>query len=244
MKKQKMLVCAVALVLTPWMTGISHADLMIDDFSDPVGERVIIIHNSDLDPTLLKTSSGGGSVLGGERDLLLDVLGVSKATSFSGSIGAGVFEFGSVGDPGTVAVLQYDGLDADVPGHPASLINAEGLGGVAPKDTVYGVVLAGQAFAVTEAVLAREKIVNAVVADAPVALLFEPETGFVRAVERRLQGRVLLLVPEPGEDPRVLFRDAFSNALHSHDELASLRVDRAFWYAWSRSHPESRVIAD
>ena len=28
------------------------------------------------------------------------------------------------------------------------------------------------------------------------------------------------------------------------ENLEHQRVDRAFWYAWSRSHPGSRVLAD
>ena len=121
---------------------------------------------------------------------------------------------------------------------------AEGLGGVGPKDTVFGIALDGQALAVTQSVLEAERIVNATLGATPVAWLYDPETGFVRAIERRLEGRVLVLEPVPGQDPRLLFRDTTSGEVRGFDELTPVRVDRAFWYAWKRSHPSSRVISD
>ena len=117
----------------------------------------------------------------------------------------------------------------------------EGLGGVGAKDVVFGVVVEGAAHAVTEGLLEREGIVNAVVGGRPVAFLRDSTTGRVVAVDRRLGERVLVAVPRPGRNPAEFFEDALSGEVHGPDELQELRVDRAYWYAWSRSHPGSTV---
>jgi len=121
---------------------------------------------------------------------------------------------------------------------------ADGLGGVGPKDVVYGIALNGEALAVSERLLRSRRVVNAVVGGRTVAWLLDEETGFPRAVERRLEGRVLMLEPLQGENPALLFRDASSGEVHGSDELSALRVDRAFWYAWRRTHPGSAVLTD
>jgi hypothetical protein len=121
---------------------------------------------------------------------------------------------------------------------------AEGLGGVQPKDVVFGVILDGDSLAVTERFLRSRRVVNAVVSGTPVAWLLDEQTFSSRVVERRLEGRVLLLEPLPGENPSHLFRDRLTGEVHAFDELRPLRVDRAFWYAWRRSHPGSPVISD
>ena len=103
------------------------AQPVIDDFSvpDPVG--AVVINLLDPDPTLIETADVLLAAVGGERDILLDVLGVSGPVSFSGSIGGGTFLFNS-GAIGVAVILQYDGLDSDTVGPPASLVNSEGLG--------------------------------------------------------------------------------------------------------------------
>ncbi len=121
---------------------------------------------------------------------------------------------------------------------------ADDLGGIRPKDVVYGVLVDGEALAVSEAVLSRRGVVNAVVAGTPVAFLRSETSDAVVAVDRRLGERVLVLEPFKGEDPHVRFRDTGSGEVHGPDELKTLRVDRAYWYAWSRSHRGSRVLAD
>ena len=83
----------------------------------------------------------------------------------------------------------------------------EGLGGgVRPKDVVFGVVVDGVPWAVTEDVLAGAGAVS------------------FAGVE--------------------LFRDPDTGAVHAAGRLKDVRVDRAYWYAWARSHPGSRIIAD
>ncbi len=120
----------------------------------------------------------------------------------------------------------------------------EGLGGVGAKDVVFGVRLAGDAVAVTERLLAAAGAVSATVGGRPVAFLRDPRTGAVVAVDARLGERVLLPEPYGAESPAERFRDALGGTLHRVDELVRLRVDRAYWYAWKRTHPASRVLAD
>ncbi len=112
---------------------VGQAALTIDDFSEPAIEQFTFINVIDPDPTLIETV--GSSILGGERDVLLDVLGSPLAISYAGTIGAGSFLFQSA-QPGTIATLQYDGTDSDLPGPPAGLVNSEGLGGI--DLTTYG----------------------------------------------------------------------------------------------------------
>ena len=121
---------------------------------------------------------------------------------------------------------------------------AEGLGGAGPKSVVFAVALEGGALAVTESLLVDRGVVNAVVGSIPVAFLRDPQTGFVKAVDRRLGERVLVPGPLPGRDPRLLFLDLVSGETRSATELESLRLDRSFWYAWKHTHPASEILAN
>ena len=114
----------------------------------------------------------------------------------------------------------------------------EGLGGVGPKDVVYGVLHDAKAIAVTEAVFASGAVVNGVVASTPIAWRRDPRTGAVSARRRDGTGRVLVLIAD--DDGAVL--DARSGAPLDWDAMPRLRVDRSFWYAWKRTHAESSVI--
>lgn len=129
--------CALA-VLLPGSSGLGA--LVIDDFAAPEPVRVPIIAWVDPDPTLIETGDPG--ILGGERDLLLDVIGTAAPSSLIGEVGGGRLRFGGL-CPGTTATLQYDGVDCDEPGNPdplagwpAALICSEQLGGM--DLTAYG----------------------------------------------------------------------------------------------------------
>lgn len=102
--------------------------VLIDDFDAPSPGEVFVIDFFDPDPTLIKTADS--SIVGGERDALVDVLGQASPISALGVVGfdgqAGVLSLGTAA-PGTSVTLQYDGLDADIVGPPAALVNAEGL---------------------------------------------------------------------------------------------------------------------
>jgi hypothetical protein len=119
-----------------------------------------------------------------------------------------------------------------------------GLGDVVPpKTVVFGVRHEKQALAVTEARLERERVVRMEVGGASIALLRHSGTGEVRAV---LAGdRVLEPVSaKGGAEPTEKLRDANTGETVSVAKLPSVRVDRAFWYAWKRTVPGARVLAD
>ena len=117
---------------------------------------------------------------------------------------------------------------------------AEGLGDVLePKETVFGIQRNGDALAVPESLMVKQRIVNTTVGAEPVALLRDDVTGGVRGVLRLHEGRVLELALS--EDALLL--DGSGREIDAAD-LAPLRVDRAFWYAWKRSHQDTRILTE
>jgi len=89
----------------------------IDNFSDPDPAKTYFINAVDPNPLLLQDSGSG--IIGGQRDLLVNVLGPSNPISANGFVGTisasnGVFNLGSASNgPGTAVTMQYDGIDAD-----------------------------------------------------------------------------------------------------------------------------------
>ena len=97
--------------------------MLVDNFGAPDPAHIYFIGAFDADPTHLEADSD--AVLGGQRDVLIDVLGNANAISAAGSIGLygglGNFRFASA-RPASMAVLQYDGIDTDLAGPPAELV--------------------------------------------------------------------------------------------------------------------------
>lgn len=119
---------------------------------------------------------------------------------------------------------------------------SEGLSdAVAPKEVVFGVKRNGDSLAVTESLLAELRVVNTVVGGEPIAFLRNEATGGVRVVFRRTQDGVLELDALPDDDTSTLLLDLGSGEEIDTRELTELRVDRAFFYAWGRMNPDSRV---
>ncbi len=127
MRAAQSLTCFLAVCLTLASEGSARADFIIDDFGEPEIVEVRVIDFLDPDPTLIQTPDP--DIPGGERDILLDVIGTPGLSTFIGEIGGGSFIFNG-STPGTTAVIQYDGLDVDPEGPPGALINSEGLGGM------------------------------------------------------------------------------------------------------------------
>lgn len=127
---KRLSVLIIAALLTPIARG-NLGGLIIDDFSNPVTPAVFTINLTDPDPTLRESPDSG--ILGGERDVLVDVAGTPQLASITGVLGGGQFVFNSV-LPGTMAAIQYDGVDLDGVG--PALTNSEGLGGI--DLTAYG----------------------------------------------------------------------------------------------------------
>src|SRR5687768_14769107 len=115
-------IAAVGLGLSA-TAQLRAAPIVIDDFAQPNPQQFYVIAAINADPLLHKTAHA--SILGGERDLLVDVVGTSNLTSASGTIGGGLYDFGSQDTVQTQ--LQYDGVDADQLLPTRALVNAQGL---------------------------------------------------------------------------------------------------------------------
>lgn len=118
------------------------------------------------------------------------------------------------------------------------------LGGIAPKDLVFGVTVADESWAVSEAVLAKDGIVQAKVGGAWVTVVYDRQSSAARAFTGGPHGRPALLETIPGTSPTEGVRDLTSGAVVRPQDLESIRLDRAYWYAWARSHLGSRILAD
>ncbi|MBN2474520.1 MAG: cytochrome c, partial [Pirellulales bacterium] len=97
------------------------AGSLIDDFDAPDPLATFFINGIDADPKAMPAI--GPKIEGGQRDALIDVQGTPNAISATGFFGQGVFNLGSA-TPGTLAILEYDGPDAD---HTSPIVNGHGL---------------------------------------------------------------------------------------------------------------------
>ena len=111
----------VSIVLL-FAANAEAAPISIDLFAKPDPATAYVIALIDVNPLLIETADAG--ILGGERDLLVSVDGVANLVAATGVIGDGTYLFGTSG-AGASATLQYDGLDADIVGPLAELINSE-----------------------------------------------------------------------------------------------------------------------
>jgi hypothetical protein len=121
---------------------------------------------------------------------------------------------------------------------------AEDLGGIGPKDVVFGLRVGDDALGVDEQLLVRQGLVSAVVGNRPVALARDPDSGFVLAFERELDGRTLFPAMVPGSSPLDELYDTAAHAIFQPSDLPRVRVDRAFWYAFAKSFPGAAVLVD
>ena len=96
-----------------------HAEpIVIDDFNLPSQGEVFFMQGREPVPTntiLVKYQDEG--ILGGERDVLIEVLGTAETLSVGGMVGydkdllLGAVQVATFGNPGTRVTLQYDGVD-------------------------------------------------------------------------------------------------------------------------------------
>lgn len=111
---------ALAATLFAQSTTAVATPVLIDDFVALTGPGNYVIGLLQSNPYLLKQPGG----IGGERDLLVTVLGAAGPVSAVGTVGGGSFQFGTAGPLASKATLQYDGFDPDTAG---ALVNALGL---------------------------------------------------------------------------------------------------------------------
>jgi hypothetical protein len=117
----------------------------------------------------------------------------------------------------------------------------EGIGGVGAKSVVFGVRTDTAETAVTEVLLEQRGVVNGLCGDVPVVWIRDDQTGGVSAFDRRLAGEVLVFAAD-GVSGKL--RDVASGVSLHTDALAAMRLDRVFWYAWKKTHPDTTVLAN
>ena len=129
-----LLIVAVGLSLS---ASQAQATLMtIDDFKQPNPAAFLLV-SPGSNPFLQHSDTSTGAI-GGQRDMLLHVIGQGMANSASGLVGHDVsfvkdaFQLGTNGAAPTVATLQYSGVDTANTSN--SLVNAHGLGGGSGMD--------------------------------------------------------------------------------------------------------------
>ena len=114
------------------VTSASGAQIMIDNFIDPnpqVGRAIRLFHQDN--PNLLEHNAVGGTILGGERELEINVVTpapLPNPFSAVAVIGQGSFDFGADSSSRVVTTLLYDG--ADGPDAGGVMSNSLGLANV------------------------------------------------------------------------------------------------------------------
>ena len=143
---------------------------------------------------------------------------------------------------------QSDSHYADYFADPGALFFpelGEDLGGVAPKDMIYGLRVGEAALAIKASLLESAGLVSAVVAGTPVAIARDPATGFAVAFERRTaDGSVLFPATIPGSSPTAELLDTATGNHFDPKTQPQIRYDRSFWYAYKKSLPDVAVIAN
>jgi hypothetical protein len=106
-------------------TPANAATILIDDFEDPVGEQGWAMRFfNPINPYVMEWPEVGGTILGDERELQVQVLSPLPMERFAavGAIGEGKMEFSANSVSRVTGILLYDGL-ADlpvIPGNPIS----------------------------------------------------------------------------------------------------------------------------
>ena len=121
----------------------------------------------------------------------------------------------------------------------------EDLGGIAPKDMIYGLRVDEAALAIKASLLESTGLVTAVLAGTPVAIARDPKTGFAVAFERRSpSGAVTFPATIPGTSPTAELVDTTTGQHFDPKQSPQVRFDRAFWYAFKKSMPDVAVMTD
>lgn len=110
-------------------------------------------------------------------------------------------------------------------------------GPLAPKDRVYGVEIAGDALAFPQALLVRQRVVEATIGDVDVVATYH--RGAIQAF--RADGRNFThaggteMVDEQGQSWNLVTGEGPNATLATVDGLP------AFWFAWADFHPDTRL---
>jgi hypothetical protein len=122
----------VAAFVALTFVGASARGALIDNFIDPnpqVGRAIRLFHQDN--PNLLEHNAIGGTILGGERELEINVVTpapLPNPFSAVAVIGQGSLDFGADSSSRVVTTLLYDG--ADGPDAGGVMTNSLGLGNI------------------------------------------------------------------------------------------------------------------
>lgn len=117
------------------------------------------------------------------------------------------------------------------------------------KEFVIGVERNGEAVAYPFSVLNDEHVVNDVIAESPVLVVFNAETGDGVVFERVVDGQTLTFesLPELGLQDRQTgsvwdgLRGTAKDGPLAGKELNRVKSTRSFWFGWKDFYPETRV---
>jgi PEP-CTERM motif len=126
-------ICAVCVVFGGWANGARGGIITIDDFNSSYQFFKV----SQGMNTAMEMTQSTPTAIGGQRDMLINVVGQAKPNTAVGFVGqdptgppyfpASAMELGTNGLAPTVTTLQYSGIDNS--NTSASLVNAHALGG-------------------------------------------------------------------------------------------------------------------
>jgi len=118
------------------------------------------------------------------------------------------------------------------------------------KEFVTGLELDKTVIAYPFSVLNEQPVLNDVVADTPVLVLFDPETAASAVYSRRVAGRTLTFTPtdeplivedaETGTQWDAFTGEALTGPL-AGQRLQRLKSTRSFWFGWKDIHPDTLV---
>ena len=134
--------CAIALALSAscGAAGAIAGTIVIDDFTKPDPSTFVIVP-SGMNPTKTISETAVGE-LGGQRDIMYNVVGQGKPNSavsligYDSSYSLDAFQLGTAGLAPTVVTLQYSGTNTE--NTPSALVNVHSLAAGAGIDLTDG----------------------------------------------------------------------------------------------------------
>jgi hypothetical protein len=139
-RRLRLVTCALMTTLATFTGTALGASVTIDNFTQP--NPYAYFHVSSGNNTSEEMSETASGVIGGQRDLLVNVVGQAQPNSAVGIVGfdtsyaLDAIQVGTNGLSPTIATLQYSGPDAK--NTSTSLVNAHDLGGGAGIDLTGG----------------------------------------------------------------------------------------------------------
>lgn len=123
---------ALLAVIVP-LASVARAEMVIDDFELPNDGAAYFVEGEMPGTNSILIQQQALGVIGGQREVFVDVLGDAEPISASVMSGydsvneVGLLQVATFGNPGTCVMLQYDGEDEGVGTDQIVLANSHGL---------------------------------------------------------------------------------------------------------------------